>query len=71
MDAIEICIRGDIYLFENQLTNGQLERIKGFTLEYCMSRDLNTFNADEFVNAVESSLRIVLKRIKISQVIAI
>lgn len=71
MEAVEICIRGDIYFFENHLTIEQLEKLEGFTLEYCIRRDLNNFNIDKFVNAVGSDLHIVLKRIRISHVIAV
>lgn len=71
MEAVEVCVRGDLYFFENHLTGEQLEMLKRFTIEYCMSRELNSFNIDAFVNAVENSLHIVLKRIKISHVIAV
>lgn len=71
VEAVEICIRGDLYFFENHLTREQLENLEVFTLEYCMSRDLNSFNIDEFVDEVESGLHIILRRIRISHVIAV
>jgi len=71
MNAIELCLQGDLYFFEHQLTDAQIETLSVYTLEYCANSDLNCFNADAFISAVENNLHLVIKPIRVSRVIAV
>lgn len=68
MEAIELCIHGELFFFENTITPKQGDMLENYMCEYFKTKRDICIN--DFVVEVENQLQISLKFIKIVKVIA-
>jgi len=71
MDAIELCIHGELFFFENDLTGAEIKLIEDFVMQYFMSNKSQCIYINDFIEAVRAQLQISLHQIKTIKVIAI
>ena len=71
MQALELCIRGDLFFFERTLTPNQESRLTDFTYQYFRGEKPAVIDIDTFIATVRNELGFILKPIKITHVIAV
>jgi hypothetical protein len=68
---VELSIFGEIFLFENNFTPQQLEKLEHFAIDFFQKRKKSDIRIEEFEMDIAKSLGLNLNRIIIDKVIAI
>lgn len=70
---IEISVNGDIYFFQNDLTESEYTKLYNFTISYLEDQKNQniSFSALNYIHAVGSEIRLTLKQYIVDKVISI